>query len=245
MFTKKEVIALLISILIFAFIFGFDDGRQTFNASYWLANLFTIAIIVAISLLVRELVIKFFAKRHEAESQYKIWQMEYLWFDKKVKLIRPLPFGIIISLILAVYSKGTFFFTAIGKHDLILNKSVRVGRQRINLKYFEEAQIISTGIVASLFLSIIVLLFGRLTNTDFSRFVNINFYLALFNMIPFSSLDGAKIFFGSLTLYLFMAIFVIGAFLLIQLNVIIALLVAFLIASVIAIIYFLKGNDLF
>src|SRR3989344_4900747 len=212
MFTKKEVIALLISILVFAFIFGFDDGRQTFNASYWLANFFTIVIIIAISLLVRELVIKFFAKRHEAESQYKIWQMEYLWFDKKVKLIRPLPFGIIISLILAVYSKGTFFFTAI---------------------------------VASLFLSIIVLLFGRLTNTDFSRFVNINFYLALFNMIPFSSLDGAKIFFGSLTLYLFMAIFVIGAFLLIQLNVIIALLVAFLIASVIAIIYFLKGNDLF
>ena len=86
------------------------------------------------------------------------------------------------------------------------------------ISYLEEAQIASSGIFASLFLAFLALLIGEMFNFKLYSFANINFYLALFNMIPVSSLDGTQIFFGSRIIWSVLAficlIFALYAFML-------------------------------
>src|SRR3989338_457717 len=210
MFNKKEFWHLLVSILVLGFIFGFDDGAKNFLFINWISNLIWILFLTAIAVLFRELVIKLFARRHDVQSQYEIWYVDYLGFylkEKKGKgflnifretIKKPYPLGILFALILAVASNGKAFFTAVGVHNFKEIESARVGRKHGRMTYLEEAQIASSGIFASLFLAFLALLIGEMFNFKLYSFANINFYLALFNMIPLSRLDGAKIFFGSL-----------------------------------------------
>ncbi len=234
MFTKKEYLYLGISALVLAFIFGFDDGNPTFVLSKWLTNFLGILILVIIAILFRELIIKVFAKRHESSSEYEIWGINQVWF--KTKIEKGIPLGIFIAFVMALLSLGKFFFTAIGIHNLKENRNARVGRKFPHLQYYEEAQILSMGILSSLFLAVLGLWFGRISDFDIATFVNINFYIALFNLLPLSSLDGAKIFFGSLLTYIFLVIFTVLSFVLLKSGIILALIIAFLVA-----IFFIGG----
>lgn len=240
MFTKKESLFLFLSILILSLVFGFDDGSDFFVLNNWLINLLRIFLLVCVAVLFRELVVKLFAKRHEAISEYKPWLVHQFWFNRKIS--RGLPFGIFISLIGSVISSGKFFFTALGVHDLRENTNPRVGRKFQNLEYREEAQIVSMGILANLFLAIVGLTIGNLFNLNMTLFVNINFWIVLFNMIPISELDGAKIFFGSLLTYVFLLVFLVTAFLLIKSSVVLGLFMAFIVAVIVMfLVYYVWG----
>ena len=230
MFTKKESFFLFLSILILSLVFGFDDGTSVFVLNNWLINLLRIFLLVSVAILFRELIIKLFAKRHEAIREYAPWLIHQFWFNKKIS--RGLPFGIFLSLIGAVVSSGKLFFTALGVHDLRENTNPRVGRKFQNLEYREEAQIVSMGVLANLFLAIAGLIIGYLFNLNMSLFVTINFWIVLFNIVPISELDGAKIFFGSLLTYVFLLIFLVTAFLLIKSSIVFGLLIAFIVASI-------------
>ena len=236
MFMKKESAALLVSVIVLAFVFGFDDGREVFILSGWLANFFLVFIAVFVSVLFRELIFKWFAGRHDATSEYSIWNVNQAWFGKKFE--RGFPFGILIALILAFGSAGKFFFTAVGMHNLKENRHARVGRKYIFLEYSEEAKIASMGILSHLFLASLGLLFGNFFGWNIATFVSINFFMALFNMLPFSNLDGAKIFFGSLMTYLFLIVFLVAAFLLIDINLILGWLIALIAGLIILFVYY-------
>lgn len=238
MFTKRELLHLLICVFVLVFVFGFDDGSKTFVLGNWLSNFFWIFLLIAVAVLFRELIVKLFAKRHDAKSEYEILSVKQVWFN--LKLDKGIPFGVLFALVLSIASKGKFFFTAMGKHDFIGSKISRVGRKYQSLEYYEEAQIASMGILSSLFLAVLGLLLGRIFDVNMNIFVGINFYLALFNMLPFSDLDGAKIFFGSLLIYIYLLIFIVVAFLLIKTSVVLGLLIAFLVASVATISYYYK-----
>lgn len=238
MFTKRELLHLLISIFILSFVFGFDDGNKTFVLNYWLSNFFRIFLLIIVAVLFRELVVKLFAKRHDAKSEYEILSVKQVWFN--VKLDKGIPFGVLFALVLAIASRGKFFFTAVGRHNFIESKTARVGRKYQSLQYYEEAQIASIGILSSLFLAVLGLLLGRFFDVNMAVFIGINFYIALFNMLPFSDLDGAKIFFGSLLTYIYLLIFLVVAFLLIKTSVVLGILIAFLIASAATIGYYYK-----
>ncbi len=240
MFTKKEQFHLIISVLILTLVFGFDDGAQTFVLRHWFLNLILMFLFIVVALFFREFVVKFFAKRHDARSEYEIWRMKRFWFSGETK--KGVPIGIIFSIIFTLGSLGKFFFAAIGIHNLTEYKSSRVGRKQATLNYFEEAQIVAMGILSSLFLAIIGVIVGIIFNIDMTKFVNINFFIALFNMLPLSQLDGAKIFFGSIFLYIFIALFVIVAFLLINFSLILSLILAFLAAIIGVVVYFYLSN---
>jgi len=203
MFKKREMLHLSFAILVLTIIFGFDDGTKVFVLNNWLMNLLKIFCFVLVSILFRELIIKIFAKRHDAFCEYETWNIKKVWFGGHGNLSKGVPFGIILSIILTIGSAGKAFFTAIGIHNFNENKTARLGRKYPTLNYFEEAQIASIGIISSLFLAVFVLLLGSIFDFTTKQFISINFYIALFNMIPFSNLDGAKIFFGSLFLYIF------------------------------------------
>ncbi len=236
MFTKKESAALLISILVLSFVFGFDDGKEAFALSSWLFNFLIVFLAVFASVLFRELMFKGFARRHDATSEYGIWNINQVWFGKKLE--RGIPLGIFAAVVLAIASAGKFFFTAIGVHNLRENRHARVGRKLIFLEYSEEAKIASMGILSHLFLASAGLLGGNFLGLNMSAFVNINFFMALFNLLPISNLDGAKIFFGSLMTYIFLVVFTIVAFLLININLVLGWLIALIAGLIIIFIYY-------
>ncbi len=236
MFTKKESAALLISVIVLSFVFGFDDGKEIFSLNNWIFNFFIVLIAVFISLLFRELIFKWFARRHDATSEYEIWNINQVWFNKKLE--RGFPLGIFIAVVLAIASTGKFFFTALGVHRLREIKHARVGRKSIFLEYSEEAKIASMGILSHLFLASLGLLAGNFLGVNMSAFVNINFFMALFNLLPISNLDGAKIFFGSLITYIFVVVFTVVAFLLININLVLGWLIALIAGLIIVFIYY-------
>src|SRR3989344_1145017 len=112
--SKKETWHLVISILLLSLIFGFNDGAETFIYSKWFTNLIGVTLMVAFIVLFRELIVKWFAKRHDTQSEYSLWNIQRLWFHPKAKLIKPTPIGLVVALIITVVSNGAGFFTAIG-----------------------------------------------------------------------------------------------------------------------------------
>jgi hypothetical protein len=239
-FSKKELIHLTISILVLTLVFAYDDQANILVLSHWFLNFFRVLIFVTASIFAREIVVKYFAKRHDATSEYELWGISKFWFT--IKNFKPFPIGILLAALVTLISRGQAYFTAVGIHNVQDNLAIRTGRKKFHLNYFEEAQIAASGIMTSLFLSVLVLLVGNAFGLNVINFVWINFYLALINMIPISNLDGSKIFFGSLFFYMFTLIFISLGFLLIQTTIFWGLLVAFLVACVLTLWYFYSMN---
>ena len=76
----------------------------------------------------------------------------------------------------------------------------------------------------------------------FDKIVTISYTVALFSMLPFSGLDGAKVFFGSLPLYIFGAGFIITTAILIQILTPLWVLILSIISAIILLIIFLHRN---
>ncbi|MFH0752817.1 MAG: hypothetical protein V1914_04460 [archaeon] len=134
-------------------------------------------------------------------------------------------------------SKGKLFFVTIGSYDLIIKKRSRFGRKTVHITDYEEAKIAVVGPLVNVALMIIFQLFNK--NGMFDNFVFINGMIAAFHMIPVSTLDGAKVFFGSKIMYVFTLAFVIGTVLLIKtISPIIALVLALIFAATFASIYY-------
>ena len=87
----------------------------------------------------------------------------------------------------------------------------------------------------------LIALLEKTLNTHLKNFVTINFFIALFNLaLPISSLDGAKIFFGSRILWLFSVIFLVSLFLLFQLGFLFALIIAAILSFAVIVGYYIK-----
>ncbi len=243
MFTQKEIKHLIISILLLGFVFGFNDGNKSFIANLWVLNFIRITLLVAITILFRELIIKLYAKRKGATSEYNSWFIQRVWFTQP-KLKPGIPFGYIFSILGAAISNGKFFFTAMGIHDLKENRNARVGRKTILLTYFEECLIILSGVYANLFLIFLSVFLMNNYDINLNAFIDINFFLIFWNLIlPISDLDGAKIFFGSKLLWIFSVLFVVLSYLFLNVGIILALFGALLISFVGVYFYYTKyGN---
>ncbi|GEM_PF-1603834 len=240
MFTKKEIFALIFSLFILSFVFGFDDGTKKLVLNTWLFNFFKIFVLVTLAVFVRELAMKLHARTDDALVEYELWGIRRVWFTGNGLLHRPLYLGTLIAILMTLSSKGAFFFTALGNHKITERGSARVGRRLTRLNYSEEAQIISAGIFANIFLAILGIFLGRIFHFNAQQFVNINFYLILFNLFPLSNLDGAKLFFGSLLGYIFMLVFFIVTFFILKISIVLALILAILLACFATFFYFYK-----
>ena len=92
-------------------------------------------------------------------------------------------------------------------------------------------------ILKALLLSLILIQFP-----GFDEIVKIAYTLSIFSMLPISGLDGAKIFFGSLPLYLFGVGFISLSIILIHLLAPIWILVISIITAIILSLIFLESN---
>ena len=238
MFGKKEIRHLIIGILILSFVFGFNDGRENFVFGYWLLNFLMVLAVVTISVLVRELVRKFVAHRKGCRTEYNLWFVKQFSFRPSGGLKTGFPFFPIVAVFLAFISNGKAFFTAIETNTVEAVRKYRVGRKFTRLTEYDEAIILLSGILTSAFFVLFFSSLGKMVNVNLNIFVIVNFWLALYALLPIPPLDGGKILFGSRSLYIFSVAFIVALFLMKDLNIILSLLFSFIIAFILLIIYY-------
>lgn len=192
---------------------------------------------------------KLVAKSQGFDTEYHLWSVKKFRLKPEPLRVRilgntreitSLPLGAILSFIITIISRGKLFFVAVGAYDLIIRKSSRFGKKTVHIADYDEAKIAVVGPLVNVALMLIFQLFNK--NGLFDNFVFINGMIAAFHMIPVSTLDGAKIFFGSKIMYLFSLAFIIGTVLLIKvLSPVITLALALIFAAIfIAVYYYYK-----
>ena len=238
MFGRKESIAILISILIISFVFGFNDNSPGFDTNYWIMNFLRVLLIVTISLLLKETVIKSVAKRIGCESEYSIWNLRRYGFKEKEILEKGVPVASVLAILIALIFNGKVFFTAIGNNIIKANRELRIGRKFTRLDAYSEGLIIISGILVTAFLTIFFSFLDKISWVDFGLIITINFWLTLWSLVPIPPLNAGRLFIGSRIRYVFTLGLVIVMFLLKDVNILLNLALSLISAGLIMAIYY-------
>lgn len=194
MFNKKEIVYIFVITIILAFALTFIRSIETFLYTFVSIFLIILANIAAK---------KVSAYYLDSEIDVKIWEMQRFGFKPSSYLKKPFPMGAFLPLIFAGLTYGYLIWMACFVFEV--KAKIYRAAKRYGLYSFSEMTeyhiglIAASGIIINLLLSVIGYLIG------FSEFAELNIYYAFFNMIPFSDLDGNKIFFGSMILWSFLA----------------------------------------
>ena len=169
-FTSREVRDIIISMSVIAFIFAYAfSGRNISNPNF--AFFIVISLIaVGLGFVLHELAHKFVAIRYGFWAEYRMW-IEGLIFSLIISLV-----GFVIIAPGAVYIHGNYISREQnGKISLAgpATNIILAGLFFLLMQYAAQSQIL--------------MLVGIIGFT-------VNSFLALFNLIPFSILDGAKVF---------------------------------------------------
>jgi hypothetical protein len=230
-FTKGELNVFLLSALILGIVFGFDDGRASFELNYWLVNFVKVLIGVALAIFLREWVRKLVAKKCGCTTKFEILDVKRYFLYRESTLKKGLPLGVLLALIITVLSVGKFFFTAINSTEIVEHRERRIGKRFARVTDFETGYITLSAALVSVFLALIFKMLSNYINLDV--FVTINLWMCLLSFLPLGSLDGTKILFGSRVLYLFGLVFSVLCFILMSLTGIIGTIALSLITAVV------------
>lgn len=237
--------------MVVAFVFGFDDKRPEFELNYWLLNFIKIALLVAVALVFREIVRKFIARKHGCDAVFDLWKITRIGFMTMshfpqtlnlgfTKIVfHSIQAGIILPILISALSNGQIFFAVAGTSLVAINATYRIGRKYpTRVTDYETAKIVLAAPMANLLLAVLFKMLGGEAGY-FSQFVFINSWLAIANMIPFPHLDGGRILFGSIPLYVFSLAFIVGVVILLNyLGVFSTLILSLLFAAVVVIVYY-------
>lgn len=197
MFDKKELSLIIILPIVLGFIFGGFKSSRIFL--YCSLSLFLI-------ILINSFFKKIAGSYFESDVKIGLWEMNRFGWRSEYRFKKPLPAGVIFPLIVKVITLGKMNWLAFLTFDVEAKVSRAARRHDIytfsELSEYHLGVIAAWGIVANLFFALIAYLIGIPKEINF---VNLSIYYTLFNMIPFSDLDGNKIFFGSMVLWTFLA----------------------------------------
>ncbi len=244
---SEETKSLIYIILILGLVFGFNDGSGSFVFSNWLNNFLSTLILVAVVVLTFFVGMKIASKLFNYGVEFGVWELKYYGFSEeskfpyKVKIVGfeifrlnfLLPIGIIIALLITLISNGILYFTAI--FTVKFKEKKKIGKERIYLKGFTKAAILSIVVLIMLILNLLFKVGG------IERGFLIGFWFIIWNLMPVGSLIGSKIFFGSRVLYFGLLIFVLlFSVILAIIPSFLGLLIALLFSILAMIVYFYK-----
>lgn len=198
MINRKEITAILVSTLVLAFLVTLAKEFEMF-----LGILLAVFLVLFINVASK----KIMAFYLESEIEIKFWEMQRFGWPKHHHFKKPFPAGLIIPFITTVFSIG--YFTWLASLAFEVKPKIYRAAKRHGLYSFSEmteihiAMIAAAGIIGNLAFAILGYFLG------FENFVLLNIYFAFFNMVPFSELDGNKIFMGSITLWSFLVALVL------------------------------------
>ncbi len=205
-FTKKEVLHLLLSSIILGFVFGFDDKRPVFILSLWFQNYLFVTLLSFISLLIFILSQKIISSIYRANSEYRVWYTRRFLIREsgyikskqpEPKLYETIPLGIILPILVILFSKGSLPFSAVLQTQISAFKPHRIGKKFSEVTEYESSVIALCPIITCM----IIALLSKFLNLESLYIINLS--LAISNILPLPKLNGMTIFFGSRFLYIF------------------------------------------
>ncbi len=211
MFSLKEFKHLIISIFVLTLAFAFDDKKPRFEFDYWITNFIYFFLTVLIVVLIYQISQKLAAYRYKVNTSYRIMSMQRFWFRPSKEKRIGYPVGIILSLLIALFSKGRLIWLTIGSFIVENEKYKRLGFKFAHVTEYEIAKIASVGPLA---VTILALAFKSIGN--FNELVLVSSLYAVFNLIPIGDSDGMKILFGAKYMYFFILGFVLISALLVN-----------------------------
>ena len=195
MINKKEIASILIITLVLAFSITLLESVRVF-----LYGILVVFLVLLINIISKK-VISYYL---DSEIEIKFWDVKRYGYRAHQHLRKYFPLGVFLPIITGIFTFGNFVWLASLVFD-VKAKTYRAAK-RFGLYTFSEMTEYHLGIIAAsgIALNLIFAIIGYLVG--FSDFARLNIYYAAFNMLPLSDLDGNKIFFGSLTLWSFLAV---------------------------------------
>ena len=194
MLNAKEVLSIVVATVILAAAFSFRKGLEAFPVL-----LLSIFLIVFISILAKKIA-SFYM---DSEIEVELWKLDSFGLPPPRNFRRPFLAGIFVPIILGLVSLGRFIWMAALTFE-VKPKTYRAAKRHGLYSYSEMTEshigyIAAAGIFANLIFAFIGYLLG------YSEFSRLSIYYVCFNMLPFSELDGNKVFFGNIVLWSFLA----------------------------------------
>ena len=194
MLNAKEVLVILIATVVLALTLSFAKGTGVLLVI--LASVFLIILINTIAKKISGFYL-------DSEIEVDIWKIQRYGFKPDRYLKKPFPAGIFFPIILAILTVGKVVWMASLVFE-VKPTTYRAAKRHGLYSYSEMTEahignIAAVGILANLFFAFVGYLLG------FSEFSRLSIFYVFFNMLPFSDLDGYKVFFGNIILWSFLA----------------------------------------
>jgi hypothetical protein len=212
MFTLKEIVWIIIAILIFGFITGISFKEDKLIIDYNLSSLIVPFLIIMISVLAKKII----SSRFSIKIEHSIWKFQRYGYYERSSFKKPVPIGIILPFFLSLFSLGIIKPLAFLQFDAenlrekrILRNYGRIRKTEIN--EYDSGYAALAGFYSLILLSIIGIIF------KYPELAKYSIYYGAWNIVPFGSLDGTKLFFGNFfhwfILVIFYILFIIGTIL--------------------------------
>jgi len=199
---NKEIVQLLIGVIVLFVVAGIGAILNGDLNAILQVMLFSV-IAMGVPVITRKAV----AHSFDAEVEHKIWYLHRYGWRQGYRFNVPVPFGVFVPLFISFFGivNGTMFFvfTILTYETKALKHRVakRFGKRSYTLMTdWHDGLIGAAGIVSMLVIAIFSYYGG------FFYFAKLSAYYAFWNMIPFSSLDGTRIYFGNRIIYFVLAI---------------------------------------
>ena len=195
----KELAHIAIAVLMAFVVFGF---AFVFNGDYSsMAEIFIFSIVVVmIPIIVKKAV----AYSLDARVEHSIWNVSRFGFRERDKMKTPLPFGIILPVVFAIFSSGIFKVMTFLTYDTqgLKHRAAR----KFSFYSYTEMTDWHNGLIgaAGVFVLWIIAIIGYLPGWEIMAKMAV--YYAFWNMVPIAKLDGTQIYFGSRVLWTVFAV---------------------------------------
>jgi len=198
---QKEFFNILAAIIIFTIMISLSSViKKDYSFLPW-GFIFAV-IIILINLAAKKLTANYL----DSDVEHEIWQWQRYGIKNQQKLKKSVPAGIILPLIISLFSLGSFIFLGLLTYETRALKS-RASKRHGFYSFSEmtdshNALIGAAGIISLIILAIITYL---LPIPQSGILAKLSIYYAFWNMLPISKLDGTQIYFGSPVLYSILA----------------------------------------
>tara|TARA_Y100000310_G_C20555258_1_gene750178 strand:- start:314 stop:949 length:636 start_codon:yes stop_codon:yes gene_type:complete len=187
--TKKEIAWVIIAILIMGFIISFS-----LTPTYSPKVLLIAAIIILTSVITKKIAGDFFNIRVE----HKVLEFKRWSYYTRSHFKNPIPMGLILPFFFSIISLGMIKpFTLLQfTSENLMKKRIRRRRREWEYKRTEinDSDIAFTAAWGFFALLILALVATLLKQPELAKY---SIYYGVWNMIPFGTFDGIKLFFGS------------------------------------------------
>ena len=227
MINLKEVLILITSSLVLGYVTLSLSG---FGWSLWLVS----SALALLILTVNSFGYKIGALFFNSNAEIHHWTLQQYGFKEESYFKKPFPMWIFFPLLLYFITLETIKWLAITTFEATPLPS-RAQRKFSNITDWDLALMAATGLLFNVVLAFLSKLLG------YNSFASLNLAFVLFNLIPFGTLSGSKILFGSRLLWVFSVVIALSMLLLFEIigavyTVITAVILA---AAVAALFYYL------